>query len=65
MRPGGQFFAADFYQRRALTTDEWRVLHDEVACPSLPASFEAYTAELELAGFKVGLNQGKEKSIYL
>ncbi len=53
LRPGGMFFAADFVQVGKLTHDEWETLRDDVGCPSMAGSIEAYCHELELAGFKV------------
>ncbi|EGD82486.1 hypothetical protein PTSG_03135 [Salpingoeca rosetta] len=53
LRPGGFFFAADFFARGALTAEEKQTLADEVGCETLAASLEDYKHELELAGFKV------------
>jgi sarcosine/dimethylglycine N-methyltransferase len=53
LRPGGVFFAADFFQNGRLTHEEWRTLRDDVGCPSMVGSLDAYSNELELAGFKV------------
>lgn len=53
LRPGGIFFAADFVQNGKLTRDEWKTLRDDVGSASIAGSIEAYTNELELAGFKV------------
>lgn len=50
---GGVFFAADFFALKPLTTDEWKILHDEVSCQSLASSVEAYISELVEAGFKI------------
>ncbi len=47
------FYAADFFERGRLTKAEWRALRDDVACPSLAPSFDAYIAELEDAGFHI------------
>jgi hypothetical protein len=53
LRPGGVFFAADFFQLGKLTADEWKVLKDDVSCSGLVGSVSEYKGELEAAGFKV------------
>eukprot|EP00035_Acanthoeca_spectabilis_P020720 m.434320 g.434320 ORF g.434320 m.434320 type:complete len:603 (+) comp17696_c0_seq1:64-1872(+) len=53
LRPGGVFFAADFFQLGKLTSDEWRVLKEDVSCTSLVGSVDEYKAQLEAAGFKI------------
>eukprot|EP00040_Diaphanoeca_grandis_P026497 m.148536 g.148536 ORF g.148536 m.148536 type:complete len:599 (-) comp30604_c0_seq1:18-1814(-) len=52
LKPGGIFFAADFFARGELTKAELLALKNEVSCP-LPHSIEIYKSELEGAGFKV------------
>eukprot|EP00043_Microstomoeca_roanoka_P006354 m.62229 g.62229 ORF g.62229 m.62229 type:complete len:582 (+) comp13381_c0_seq5:173-1918(+) len=53
LRPGGFFFAADFFALQALTKQEKQILNDEVGCQTLAASIDDYKHELELAGFKI------------
>lgn len=53
LKPGGTFFAADFFQVGQLTEDEREILKNDVACPTLCSSAAGYKAELELAGFRV------------
>lgn len=52
LRPGGTFYAADFFARNRLTVLEKQILRDEVYCHTLP-SLETYTKQLESAGFEV------------
>ena len=53
LRPGGVFFAADFFQLGKLTSGEWDTLKNEVSCSTLVGSVSEYKAELEAAGFKI------------
>lgn len=53
LRPGGVFYSADLVQHGHLSDAEWKLLREEVACPSLAASSSVYCAELASVGFKV------------
>jgi cyclopropane fatty-acyl-phospholipid synthase-like methyltransferase len=53
LKPGGYFFAADFYQRSLLTKKERQILEESVGCRSLASSFLEYQSELHDAGFKI------------
>eukprot|EP00696_Hemimastix_kukwesjijk_P011466 gnl/Hemi2/243_TR64_c0_g1_i1.p1 gnl/Hemi2/243_TR64_c0_g1~~gnl/Hemi2/243_TR64_c0_g1_i1.p1 ORF type:complete len:508 (-),score=126.05 gnl/Hemi2/243_TR64_c0_g1_i1:19-1362(-) len=50
LRPGGFFFADDFYQRKTLTREELIVLKNEVYCQTLPTE-EQYKKQLSDVGF--------------
>ena len=53
LRPGGVFYAGDFFETGKFTPEEARVLREDVSCPSLYSSTSAYKSDLEKAGFKV------------
>jgi len=51
LKPGGYFFAEDFYKHSHFTDEEKRVLRDEVSCPYCPDR-NTYKAQLKNAGFE-------------
>lgn len=55
LRPGGIFYAGDFFEAGQLTGDEWKILREEVSCPSMFSSVSAYKTALVTAGLKVEL----------
>lgn len=52
LKPGGYFFAADFFARNTLSKHERKILADDVWCRYLP-SLEHYKRDLEAAGFHI------------
>jgi len=52
LKPGGYFFAEDFYKFSSLTPEESKILADEVFCPYCPDS-NTYKAQLKSAGFEI------------
>ena len=52
LRPGGYFYAADFYAKRDITVSERMVLQQQVYCEGLPSQ-ETYTSELKSSGFEI------------
>lgn len=50
LKPGGYFYAEDFFERGKLTAEEKRTLQEDVFCTYLP-SLDKYKADLEKAGF--------------
>jgi len=52
LKPGGMFYAEDFYEKGILTPSEKLKLSDEIYCSYLP-SLSTYTSDLERAGFQV------------
>jgi len=52
LKPGGYFFAEDFYKFSALTPEESKILAEEVYCPYCPDS-NTYKAQLKGAGFEI------------
>jgi len=52
LKPGGYFFAEDFYKFSTLTEEESRILFTEVYCAYLPDS-NTYKAQLKAAGFEL------------
>jgi len=52
LKPGGSFYAEDFYDKGNLTSSEKTILSDEVFCSYLP-SLSTYTSDLVSAGFQV------------
>jgi len=52
LRPGGRFYAEDFYQKQTLTPEEKAILQDDVFCAYLP-SIQRYNLDVTNAGFAV------------
>eukprot|EP00053_Salpingoeca_punica_P012625 m.113208 g.113208 ORF g.113208 m.113208 type:complete len:844 (+) comp15994_c2_seq2:1106-3637(+) len=51
LRPGGSYFAADFFLRRSPTEEERWTLENRVGCPGLAGSLQIYRDEIVAAGF--------------
>jgi len=51
LKPGGIFFAEDFYKLSVFTEEESRVLREEVYCPYCP-DMNTYKIQLKNAGFE-------------
>lgn len=52
LKPGGVFYAEDFFEKATLTEEEKRRLADDVYCPYLPNE-ETYKRDLVQAGFEI------------
>jgi len=50
LKPGGEIYIEDFYQKQPLTEDDQSKLRNVVACSHLPET-KAYTQDVEAAGF--------------
>lgn len=52
LKPGGVFYAEDFFEKAPLSEEEKRILADDVYCPYLPDQ-ETYRRDLAKAGFEI------------
>ena len=52
MKPGGIFFAEDFFKLAIFTEEELEILKDEVYCVNLP-DMNTYKNQLKKVGFEI------------